>query len=96
MRVLFTGEAKRNLVEIAAYIALDAPKRARSFSKELRAKCVKLGENPFSGSARPDIKSNLRILPHGRYVIYYEASEQEVLILRIYHSARLIEEDDLA
>ena len=93
MRVLFTGDAKRDLIEIAAYIARDAPNRARSFSKELRSKCVKLGENPFSGSARSYIKPNLRILPHGRYVIYYEVSDQEVLILRIYHSARLI--DDL-
>jgi plasmid stabilization system protein ParE len=95
VRVLFTGEAKRNLIQIAANIARDAPKRARSFSKELRAKCLRLGENPFSGSARPDVKPNPRILPHGRYVIYCESSEQEVLILCIYHSARLIEADDL-
>jgi toxin ParE1/3/4 len=96
MRVAFTAAARNDLKDIAAYIAQDAPKRARSFAAELRVKCLALADNPLSGSLRAEIRPNLRILPHGRYTVYYEFTSEEVLILRIYHSARLIDVDHIS
>jgi toxin ParE1/3/4 len=96
VRVVFRKSARRDLLDITAYIGRDAPLRAKSFVGELRSRCLILAEHPNSGSTRYDLFKNLRIVPHGNYIIYYLAHPEKVTILRISHASRLIEATDLS
>ncbi len=40
------------------------------------------------GRTREELAPNLRSLPFGRYVIFYEALPDEIVIVRVLHSAR--------
>ena len=95
MRVVFTRVARRDLLDIAAYITHDAPIRAKTFLDELEQKCKSLADNPAVGAMRPDLLTDVRLVPYGSYNIYYLPLADRVRILRIYHSARLIEAGDL-
>ena len=46
---------------------------------------------PEKGRPRPELAEKLRSVPHGGYVIFYTASEEEVRIERILHGARDVE-----
>lgn len=43
---------------------------------------------PGIGVARPDIRPNLRLMPVGRYLIFYEVTVEGVQIVRVLHSVR--------
>ena len=86
--VRFSPLAETDLVEIGIYIARDNPKRALSFIDELEIKCEALREFPGTGVARHDLAAELRMLPHGSYLIFYREREDDVRIERILHRAR--------
>jgi toxin ParE1/3/4 len=86
--VHFSPLAETDLVEIGIYIARDNPKRALSFIDELEIKCDRLGEFPGMGIVRHDVAADLRVLPHGSYLIFYREQEDHVRIERILHRAR--------
>jgi len=82
-------------MEIALYIAQDSPDRALSFVDELEGRCAALGKAPGIGTARPELGDGIRMLPHGRYLIFYRQTQRTVRIERIVHGARDIGGDDL-
>ena len=43
---------------------------------------------PFSGTARQQFASGLRVVFEGNYAVYYTASETELVIVRVLHGAR--------
>jgi|GEM_PF-3685005 len=43
---------------------------------------------PLGGAARPEFGETVRFVTAGRYLIYYETSDQDLTILRILHAAR--------
>ena len=86
--VRFSPLAETDLVEIGIYIARDNPKRALSFIDELEIKCDALGGFPGTGVVRHDLAADLRMLPHGSYMIFYSEQEDHVRIERILHRAR--------
>lgn len=88
MRAAFSRRAERDLEEIGDYIAQDDPRRALSFIAELRVRCARIAEAPLAFSPRPELGSDLRSSPHGRYVIFFRPSSSGVLIVRILHGAR--------
>jgi toxin ParE1/3/4 len=88
MQLLITPLAARDLEEIADYIALDNPNRAGSFVAELPAHCQKICLNPLGYRRRPELSDNLRSCAHGKYVIFFESTTQQVTIIRILHGAR--------
>ena len=71
MKVTFSAVAKDDLLDIAVYIAQDNSTRALTFVDELEAKCNRLGNAPGIGTARPELGEGIRVLPHGRYLIFY-------------------------
>ena len=95
MQVDFSPAARNDLLEIALYINRDNAKRALSFITEIESKCFKLAKSPNIGSTRADLGDNIRMLVHGRYLIFYSAKPQLVLIERILHSARDISVADI-
>ena len=88
MKVRVSGEAKRDLREIAAYIARDNPDRAETFVTELQRIIGKIGERPLSFAARDDLFPALRTALHRPYLILFRIHNGTVEIGRIIHGAR--------
>lgn len=88
MRLAFTPLAEQDLEVIANYIAADNPARALSFVRELRAQCQRITLNPSGYRLRPELGDGIRSCAHGHYVIFFEATTEDVLVVRILHGAR--------
>jgi toxin ParE1/3/4 len=88
MRLFFTPQAELDLEEIGDYIALDNPARAVSFIKEIRQHCERIAEGPLRYVARPELGETIRICAHANYLIVFEPSHDETLILRVLYGAR--------
>ncbi len=88
MKVTFSPAAEADLTGIAIFIAQDNPKRALTFVDELESKCDVLGRAPGIGTSRPELGEGIRVLPHGRYLIFYREANKGLRIERITHSSR--------
>lgn len=84
--------AAQDLEEIADFIAQDNPARALSFIEELIAVCARIGELPQTYPRRADLAKGLRQAVHGRYLILFTADDSGVVIERIVHGARRLED----
>jgi toxin ParE1/3/4 len=49
---------------------------------------VRLQAFPLSGSSREHFAAGLYVIFEGNYAIYYTASETELVLIRVLHSAR--------
>lgn len=87
-RVRFARAARTDLKDISAYIASDNPAAASHFTDRVLKKCALLAEYPAIGRLRPDLKPGLRSSPFERYVIFYWAAEDGIIVARVLHSAR--------
>jgi len=94
-RLHYTDEAGRNLVEIAPYIATESSSRdvALSFTERLRTKCRQLASLPaILGTARPELREDIRSTPCQGYVIFFRYRPDDVLeIVNILHGSRDID-----
>jgi toxin ParE1/3/4 len=90
-RVIFTRLAQADLEAIGDYIALDNPRRALSFIEELRDHCKKIASSPLAYRPRQELAEGLRSCAHGRYVIFFQARDDVLLIVRILHGAQDIQ-----
>jgi toxin ParE1/3/4 len=88
VRVVFSPAFSRDINEISDYIALDNPRRAASFTEEIRQRCLTLGDMPESGAARPEFGLNMRAMPFGRYIIFYVIYSDRLRVVRVLHGAR--------
>jgi toxin ParE1/3/4 len=84
--------AVEDLNEIADFITRDNPARAVSFIEELIAVCEHIGESPRGFPRRDDLAKGLRQAVHGRYLLLFTADEKGVVIERIVHGARRLED----
>ena len=84
-------EAKDDLAEIFAYIALDNESAAAGLIERFLDMFRKLVQFPGLGRARPEIGENLRSIPEGNYLIVYRMWAGNVVIVRVFHSARDID-----
>lgn len=94
MRCRFSPLAELDLEEIGDYIARDNPHRAVSFIGEIRDRCLLILYTPHDAPLRESLGAGIRIVPFGRYVIYYTVHEaaDEVRVERILHSSRDIDQ----
>jgi toxin ParE1/3/4 len=95
VKVALSPLAEADLMDVAAFIAEDNPTRALTFVDELEAKCDALGGAPGIGTSRPELGEGMRMLPHGRYLIFYREVNEGLRIERILHGARDIGSDDM-
>ena len=89
MKVVFTPQAKGDLIEIARHISGRNPRRAKTFVGELRAKAMALGDRPMAfplvdGFARQGLRRRV----FGDYLIFYRIEDRGISIVRIVHGAR--------
>lgn len=89
MKVIFTREARQDLADIARYISVHNPVRARSYFEELRTACVEIGAMPnaFECMDGSDI-SEIRRRIFSPYVIFYRVEKAGINVVRIIHGAR--------
>ncbi|MCK9511256.1 MAG: type II toxin-antitoxin system RelE/ParE family toxin [Pigmentiphaga sp.] len=88
MIVYLTDEAEHDLERIADYIAQDSPKRALSFVRELRKKCLSLAEMPLAFPLVPLYEDQgVRRRIHGNYLVFYRVEADRVVILHVLHGA---------
>ena len=88
MRVVFSRLAEADLEEIGDFIAADNPAGALRFVRDIRRHCREIARSPLAYVARPDLGAAIRACPHGRYIIFFQASNDEVLIARVLAGAR--------
>ena len=92
MRCVFSASAEEDLEEIGDHIAEDNPTRARSFVIELRKRSHDIAQFPNAYPLRLEIAPDIRAVVFHNYVIFYSVQFDHVLIERIVHGARNIEE----
>lgn len=90
MKVVLSPASQRDLRDIVLYIALDNPRRARSFGRELRRRCLSIGEAPEAYPVSAHLGGGVRHLRHGVYLVFFVIEADHVRIRRVLHGARLI------
>jgi toxin ParE1/3/4 len=85
-------KAADDLEEIADFIARDNPTRALSFIEELIVLCAHIGESPRAFPRRDDLAKGLRQAVHGRYLVLFTLDNEGVVIERVVHGARRLED----
>lgn len=70
--LVWTPQAREDLIEIYTYIGLDNPSAAERFFDALQARVELLVDYPRMGMKRPDIRPSTRSLIEGPYLILYE------------------------
>ena len=81
-------KARRDLVEIFAYIAEDNLDAARRTNAKLVATFGTIAKQPGAGRERPELDVGIYSLPVGSHVIYYRHVQSVVRVLRVLHGAR--------
>lgn len=85
-------KAIRNLEAIGDFIAADKPARAITFIDELLDLFDRVSDRPEAYRRRDDLAKGLRQAIHGRYLILFTAGNDGVVIERVLHGARRIED----
>ena len=85
-------KAALDLEAIGDYISADDPARAVSFIDEILSICSRIADRPQAFQRRDDLAQGLRQAVHGRYLIVFTADGDGVVIERVLHGARRLED----
>jgi len=85
-------KALEDLEAIGNYIAADNPARAISFIDELLDCCGRIAAQPRAYTRRDDLAPGLRQAVHGNYLIFFTLGDGVVVVERIVHGARRLED----
>ncbi|WP_109482529.1 type II toxin-antitoxin system RelE/ParE family toxin [Paraburkholderia sp. C35] len=92
MIVRILPAAKAELEAIGDYIARDNPRRAVSFVRDLRDKCMSLADMPLAFPLVPRYEDQgVRHRVHGRYQIFYRVigePAERIDVIHVLHGAR--------
>ncbi|MDO9707022.1 type II toxin-antitoxin system RelE/ParE family toxin [Paracraurococcus lichenis] len=85
----YARQALRDLEQIGDTIAIDNPRRAISFVRDIREHCRRLAARPRMHRPRLEFGDGIRVAPHGATLIFYaERAEGLVVIERVLHGSR--------
>jgi toxin ParE1/3/4 len=74
MRVTLSPDTEQDLIEIAAFIGADSPRRSMSFIDELQTLCASLATKPLRFAIIAERQSvSVRRAIQGRYSVFYVA-----------------------
>jgi toxin ParE1/3/4 len=91
LKIVLTPQARADLVDIWAYIAVDNMKAADGVLTSINDRIDMLADSPEIGHRRDEISAGLRSFPESKYVIFYRPIRDSIQIIRILHGARDIE-----
>ncbi len=89
--VVVRPRALIDLADIWAFIARHSVDHADRFAMLIDSQFRVLARQPRMGRLRPELVTNLRSFPVGRYVIFYVPLSKGIEIIRVLHGARDIE-----
>ena len=96
-RISWTPQALQDVTSICTFIAQDSPQYARLFANKVFHAVERLVSFPESGRIVPEMKQkDIREIILGNYRIIHHVLHEEVQILTVYHSARLLDISKLA
>lgn len=87
----FAGSAIDDLDSILTYLARETGdvETAIEFTDHLKRRCARLADLPGTlGTARPDVRADLRSVPHKGYVIFFRYTNDAVEIVNVLHASR--------
>ena len=88
MTYRLTRRAWRDVLEIWQYIAQDSEEFADRFVDLLTRYFQLLGDMPYAGRKRNELRSGYRSFPVGKYLVFYRVQEPGVLIMHVIHGSR--------
>jgi toxin ParE1/3/4 len=91
-QVEYSKRALSDLESIWAYIAADSETQANKLMIGFAKKFKSLLNFPQLGKARNDLIVGLRSFPNGKYLVFYQETENGIEIVRVIHGARDIEQ----
>lgn len=91
--VIFTPEAKAQLVKLFAYIAeVSSSEIAANYTQDIVSFCEGLAIFPLRGMSRDDLRPGMRTLGYKRRVtIVFEVTDSLVTIIGIFYGGRSFE-----
>jgi addiction module RelE/StbE family toxin len=91
MKIVWTNEALKKLIEIEDYIAADSPNRAQEFILNLINRAESLTDYPEAGRVVPEfVLPEIREILLKNYRIVYRIKETRIEILTVFEGHRLL------
>jgi plasmid stabilization system protein ParE len=89
MKIVFAPDAVADLKDIFTFIAADNPERAMGFVDELQRAARDAAEFPLAWPLIPRYERfGYRRRPYKGYLIFFQVSDDAVIVLRILNGAR--------
>jgi len=96
MKLTWSPLAFERMQEIGAYISADDPVAALGWTESIFDAVEQLVDFPASGRVVPEFKRHeVRELIRGRYRIIYRIDEEEIAILTVRHSRRILDPEEI-
>ena len=87
-RIRFAQAVALDLEEIYDYIAADNGEAAERLMVRMQDRWRSLLSNPGIGSRRDELQKGMRSITEGNYVIFYQATAEDLEIVRVLHASR--------
>jgi len=91
MKIVFSSQAKADLLEIVEFIAYDKPQAARKWAANIRQSVLKLADFPKMGRTVPEFGGEtIRELIKGQYRVVYKIDDKKdtIIIITVHHARR--------
>jgi toxin ParE1/3/4 len=85
-------QAEEDVLEIWEYIASDNLNAADRLVDRFEATYQKLAQTPGMGVKQEQFRAGLRCFPVGKYIIFYTVTDDELVIYRVLHGSRRLED----
>jgi toxin ParE1/3/4 len=92
-RLIRSAQSEKDLIAVWRYIATDNLEAATQLLERIDQRIQLLTEFPYIGESQPQFGASIRRIIEGNYLIFYDVLPNAVHVLRVYHSARKL--DDL-
>ncbi|MBG7601984.1 MAG: type II toxin-antitoxin system RelE/ParE family toxin [Gammaproteobacteria bacterium] len=90
-RLLKRPQAEEDLLDIWCYIARDNPDAADAWIDQLGETAWRLAENPEIGTTREELLPGIRSFPVGNYILFYQAIDDGIDLIRVLSAYRNLE-----
>jgi toxin ParE1/3/4 len=92
LNLRYTPKTLAELADILAYIAERSPQGARNVQARIEAVTTLLRQYPLSGQLTSESGLRRIVTPPYPYLIFYEVTTEEVVIIGVRHAARDLEQ----
>jgi toxin ParE1/3/4 len=93
MKVIVSGQADRDLIEIYVYVHQQSPQAAERIAADIRRCIADIALFPRRGAPRSNIAPGVRSAFVRPYQIFYAVRQHHVEILRVLHGSRDIKRE---